>query len=273
MRKHCHACASSPLKTKYELGKVLLSTQCLPQRTLEGRCCLLSSSQLLALTTGKAGSGRALLFAAPKNSQRGGGAKGVRQLDRKTYPDRWDRGREPPSNFAAEGFIQSIFFLPSLSLIARTDPLLSKPRRCPNRHCAYSHGPPCGWHLWLLWWCSRYSLPPTLLLLTPLRIRPLQPAGSGRASWRGRWFSWTSTPAARSESWTTTSFLCSWTPRSSKTVGWIFWGRKSFPSCSRHQSVWVSISKMFGGSFNYYAHSHVVWNVMGWSRHVSSSVS
>lgn len=57
------------------------------------RGAVLSSLLLpvLALTTGKAGSGRALLRAAPRNTRRGGGgagAEGVRQLDRKTDPDR-----------------------------------------------------------------------------------------------------------------------------------------------------------------------------------------
>lgn len=47
-----------------------------PQRTLEGRYCLFSSSQLLALTTAKAGSGRALFWTDPNNTQRGGGQKG-----------------------------------------------------------------------------------------------------------------------------------------------------------------------------------------------------
>lgn len=61
------------------------------------RGAVLSSLLLpvLALTMGKAGSGRALLRAAPRNTRRGGGAgaegvgaEGVRQLDRKTDPDR-----------------------------------------------------------------------------------------------------------------------------------------------------------------------------------------
>ena len=97
----------------------------IPQRTLEGRCCLLSSSQFLAPTTGKAGPRRALLCAAPKNTQRGRGAKRVRQLDRKTDPDRLK------SRTAIElcSCIPSSFqpFSPS----ARSDP-----RRSPNQEDA-----------------------------------------------------------------------------------------------------------------------------------------
>lgn len=189
-----------------------------PQRTLEGRCCLFSSSQLLALTAAKAGSGRALFWTDPKKYAEGRGAEGVRKLDRKTDSDRWDWGTETPSNVA--GAVFCVFLTASLRALILP---LCKPRRCPNPHLACSNGPPCGWHLWLLWWCSRSSLPPTRLL-PPLHTRGLQPVGSDRASWRGRWFSWMSTPAVRSESSTTTSCLCSWTPRSSKMVGWTFWG-------------------------------------------------
>lgn len=82
------------------------------------------------------------------------------------------------------------------------------PARCPSLHLAASSGPLYGWHLWLPLRCSWCFLLRTLPLLP--RTRDLPSAASGRASWRGRWFSWMSTLAARSESWTTTSFRCSW---------------------------------------------------------------
>lgn len=105
----------------------------IPQRTFEGRCCLLSPSQLLALTTGKAGSGRALLWAAPKKYSEGRGAEGVRQLDRKTDPDRWDRGKEPPSNFAAAKFVRLFLFLfTPFSLVTRTDPAALQTKKMPK---------------------------------------------------------------------------------------------------------------------------------------------
>lgn len=167
----------------------------------------------------------ALANSSQKYSE-GRGAEGVRKLDRKTdsdRSDRWDRRAETQSNDAGGDhfncFLCFSHFL-NASLRARIL-LLCKPRRCPNRHLAFSSGPPCGLHLWLLWWCSRYSPTPTHLL-PPLRTKDMRPLGSDRASWRGRWFSWMSTPVVRSECSTTTSCLCSWTPRSSKMVGLTF---------------------------------------------------
>lgn len=161
-----------------------------------GRRCL-SSSQLLALITVKAGSGRALFWAAPKNTLKGGGQKGWDSWTGRRS-DRWDRGVAARSNLKGVFFIFFLFF-PLLSFIVRTSPLICKSRRCPSPHLVYSNGPSCGWHLWLLWWCSLYSLPPILLLPPPQHTTDPQPVESDRASWRGRWFCWMSTLAARSE--------------------------------------------------------------------------
>lgn len=159
--------------------------------------------------------------------QRGaGGKRGVRKLDRKTDPDRsgrWNRRTATRPNDKGADYPNCFPYFPSfLSLFyAQGSFSFCKAGRCPDPHLAFPSGPPCGSHLWLLWWCTRCSLTPTHLPPPPL-TKDLQPRGSGRASWRGRWFSWMSTPAARSESSTTTSCLCSWTPRSSKMVGSTF---------------------------------------------------
>lgn len=146
------------------------------------------------------------------------GGRWVRQLDRKTDPDRWEEIVEDPRSNV------ELFFSPGSSC-----PL--SPRRCPVPPRACFHGPHCGWYLWQLWLCSRCSLPPTPL--PPfLRTRDLQTVGSVRASWRGLWFSWTSTLAVRSESSTTTSSPYSWTHRSSKTAGWTSWGTNELPCLS-----------------------------------------
>lgn len=145
---------------------------------------------------------------------------------RKTDPDRsgrWNRRTATRPNDKGADYPNCFPYFPSfLSLFyAQGSFSFCKAGRCPDPHLAFPSGPPCGSHLWLLWWCTRCSLTPTHLPPPPL-TKDLQPRGSGRASWRGRWFSWMSTPAARSESSTTTSCLCSWTPRSSKMVGSTF---------------------------------------------------
>ncbi len=85
----------------------------------------------------------------------GRGAEGVRQLDRKTDPDRWDRGKEPPSNFAAAVclvvFFFFFFFFSPLNLITRTDPPALQTKKMPKSS-------PCVFPWSSLWLASLATL-------------------------------------------------------------------------------------------------------------------
>ena len=125
-----------------------------PPHSREGRRCL-SPSQILAPTAAKAGSGRALLGAAPKNTERRR-AEGLGQLDRKTfipigprYPSTIDQPHE------------HIYIILRLALLFYAYCYL------PDLQTKMSQFSPCGFQWSPLWLASLAAFVVQLVLSSP----------------------------------------------------------------------------------------------------------
>ena len=127
----------------------------IPQRTLEGRCCLLSSCQLLALTAGKAGSGRALLWAAPKKHREGAGGR-ERGWDKQTGRHEQIDETEVKIHHRTlrqRGLCSWDFSIFSswLNVITHSDPPALQPKKMPK-------SPPCAFPWSSMWLASLATL-------------------------------------------------------------------------------------------------------------------
>lgn len=205
----------------------------------------------------------ALVSSSQKYSE-GRGAEGVRQLDRKTDPDRWERGTEPPSNFAAA----VCFFLLLL--------LTFKPH--------YAH-----WSS-----CSPNQKDAQILTLRIPMVLPVAGIFGFFGGAVGAFFllllSFLLDISETCDRWEATGlhgedadspgcqhaqsdqspqrqlpFFAAGPLDHQRRLAGLSEVPKNFPAHRQHRSVSVSASKMFGGSFIHYARSHVVWIAIGWA--------
>lgn len=205
----------------------------------------------------------ALVSSSQKYSE-GRGAKGVRQLDRKTDPDRWDRGKEPPSNFVgAVCFVVFFFFFSPLSLITRTDHPALQTKKMPKSS-------PCVFPWSSLWLASLATLVVQSVLSSSYSSSSTYPrpaTGGKRPGFMERTLILLDVNTRSPIRVLNDNFLSLQLDPSIIKDGWLDFLRyqKSVPAYQQHRSVSVSTSKIFGGSFIHYARSHVVWIVMEWA--------